>query len=47
MVRVVGSPIHMADAPVSIRIPPPSLGRHTAEVKAEIAGAPAKELAAE
>lgn len=37
MVRVIGSPIHMSDAPVSIRIPPPSLGRHTAEVKAGLA----------
>ena len=42
-VRVVGSPIHMTDAPVAIRIAPPSLGRHTAEVKAELA----KGLAAE
>jgi crotonobetainyl-CoA:carnitine CoA-transferase CaiB-like acyl-CoA transferase len=36
-VRVIGSPINMSDAPVAIRIPPPSLGRHTAEVKAELA----------
>lgn len=36
-VRVIGSPINMSDAPVSIRIPPPSLGRHTAEVKAALA----------
>jgi formyl-CoA transferase len=43
MVRVIGSPIHMSDAPVSIRIPPPSLGRHTAEVKAGLA----KDIAAE
>ena len=42
-VRVIGSPINMSDAPVSIRIPPPSLGRHTAEVKAELA----KSMAAE
>jgi formyl-CoA transferase len=42
-VRVVGSPIHMTDAPVAIRIAPPSLGRHTAEVKAGIA----KDIAAE
>jgi crotonobetainyl-CoA:carnitine CoA-transferase CaiB-like acyl-CoA transferase len=42
-VRVIGSPIHMTDAPVSIRIPPPSLGRHTAEVKAWLA----KDIAAE
>ena len=35
-VRVVGSPIHLEDAPVSIRIPPADLGQHTAEVLAEI-----------
>jgi len=31
--RVMGSPIHMSDAPVSIRLPPPRLGKHTDEVK--------------
>lgn len=35
--RLVGSPIHMSEAPVTLRIPPPALGRHTAEVKAELA----------
>jgi crotonobetainyl-CoA:carnitine CoA-transferase CaiB-like acyl-CoA transferase len=35
-VRVVGSPVHMSDAPVEIRIAPPSLGRHTDEVLAEL-----------
>ncbi|WP_342363473.1 CoA transferase [Terrarubrum flagellatum] len=35
-VRVVGSPIHMTDAPVSIRIPPAALGRHTDAVRAEV-----------
>ncbi|MBV8183098.1 MAG: CoA transferase [Hyphomicrobiales bacterium] len=35
-VRVVGSPIHLEDAPVSIRVPPADLGQHTAEVLAEI-----------
>ena len=35
-IKVVGSPIHMEDAPVSIRIPPPSLGRHTDAVVAEL-----------
>jgi crotonobetainyl-CoA:carnitine CoA-transferase CaiB-like acyl-CoA transferase len=34
--RVMGSPIHMSDAPVSIRLPPPSLGRHTEAIKAEL-----------
>ena len=42
-VRVVGTPIHMTDAPVAVRIPPPSLGRHTAEVKAELS----RDIAAE
>jgi crotonobetainyl-CoA:carnitine CoA-transferase CaiB-like acyl-CoA transferase len=31
--RVMGSPIHMSDAPVSIRLPPPQLGKHTEEIK--------------
>jgi crotonobetainyl-CoA:carnitine CoA-transferase CaiB-like acyl-CoA transferase len=35
-VRVVGSPIHLADAPVTIRIPPAQLGQHTAQILAEI-----------
>jgi formyl-CoA transferase len=29
----MGSPIHMDDAPVSIRLPPPRLGKHTDEIK--------------
>jgi formyl-CoA transferase len=36
-IRVVGSPIHMSDAPVSIRVAPPSLGRDTDAVRAEVA----------
>jgi formyl-CoA transferase len=35
-VKVVGSPIHMADAAVTIRIPPATLGQHTEEVLAEL-----------
>jgi crotonobetainyl-CoA:carnitine CoA-transferase CaiB-like acyl-CoA transferase len=35
-VRVVGSPIHLEDAPVTIRIPPADLGQHTDEVLAEL-----------
>jgi len=31
--RVMGSPIHMSDAPVSIRLPPPRLGKHTEEIR--------------
>jgi crotonobetainyl-CoA:carnitine CoA-transferase CaiB-like acyl-CoA transferase len=38
-IRVVGSPIHMTDAPVTIRVAPPSLGRDTAAVRAELAQA--------
>jgi formyl-CoA transferase len=36
-VRVVGSPIHLTDAPVTIRIPPAHLGQHTNDVRAEMA----------
>jgi crotonobetainyl-CoA:carnitine CoA-transferase CaiB-like acyl-CoA transferase len=36
-IRVVGSPIHLADAPVSIRIAPARLGQHTEDVRAEMA----------
>jgi crotonobetainyl-CoA:carnitine CoA-transferase CaiB-like acyl-CoA transferase len=38
-VRVVGSPIHMSDAPVTIRIAPATLGQHTQDVLAELAQA--------
>ncbi len=36
-VKVVGSPIHMSDAPVTIRIAPAKLGQHTQDVLAELA----------
>jgi formyl-CoA transferase len=36
-VRLVGSPIHLEDAPVTVRVPPAALGQHTQEVLAEIA----------
>ena len=36
-VKVVGSPIHMSDAPVTIRVAPAKLGQHTEEVLAELA----------
>jgi crotonobetainyl-CoA:carnitine CoA-transferase CaiB-like acyl-CoA transferase len=36
-VRLVGSPIHLEDAPVTVRVPPAELGQHTQEVLAEIA----------
>jgi formyl-CoA transferase len=35
-VRVVGSPVHLSDAPVTIRIPPPRLGQHTGALLAEL-----------
>jgi crotonobetainyl-CoA:carnitine CoA-transferase CaiB-like acyl-CoA transferase len=38
-VKCVGSPIHMTDAPVTIRVPPATLGQHTQEVLAEVAQA--------
>ncbi len=41
-VKVVGSPIHMDRAPVSIRIAPARLGQHTDEVLAELGLARAK-----
>lgn len=34
--RVVGSPVHLSDAPVTIRIVPPGLGEHTDEVLAAL-----------
>jgi formyl-CoA transferase len=34
-VRVMGSPVHLSDAPVAIRRAPPQLGQHTDEVLAE------------
>jgi formyl-CoA transferase len=36
--RLVASPIHMSDAPVTLRLPPPRLGQHTDAVLAELAG---------
>ena len=44
-VRVVGSPVHLSDAAVSVRIPPAELGQHTAEVLAEIGGARIEKVA--
>ena len=44
-VRVVGSPVHLEDAPVGIRIPPAELGQHTAEVLAEIGLPPVEKVA--
>jgi crotonobetainyl-CoA:carnitine CoA-transferase CaiB-like acyl-CoA transferase len=36
MLRVVGSPVHLSDAPVEVRIMPPKLGQHTAAVLGEL-----------
>ena len=44
-VRVVGSPVHLSDAPVTIRIPPAELGRHTGEVLREIESRSAEKVA--
>jgi crotonobetainyl-CoA:carnitine CoA-transferase CaiB-like acyl-CoA transferase len=35
-IRVVGSPVHLSEAPVTIRIVPPALGEHTDEVLAAL-----------
>jgi formyl-CoA transferase len=35
-VRVIGSPVHLSDAPVAVRLPPPKLGQHTGAVLAEL-----------
>jgi crotonobetainyl-CoA:carnitine CoA-transferase CaiB-like acyl-CoA transferase len=39
-IKVVGSPIHMEDAPVTIRIPPAQLGQYTDDVLRELGLAP-------
>jgi formyl-CoA transferase len=44
-IRVVGSPIHLQDAPVTLRVPPAHLGQHTEEVLGEL-GIRGKENAA-
>jgi formyl-CoA transferase len=45
-VRVMGSPVHLAEAPVTIRRAPPQLGQHTDEVIAEYGGARARAVPA-
>lgn len=44
-VKLVGSPFHLSDTPVSYRLPPPVMGSHTAEVLAALAGLSQAELA--
>jgi crotonobetainyl-CoA:carnitine CoA-transferase CaiB-like acyl-CoA transferase len=45
-VRVVGSPVHLADAPVTIRLAPPKLGQHTGAILAELGLPKASEVGA-
>jgi crotonobetainyl-CoA:carnitine CoA-transferase CaiB-like acyl-CoA transferase len=35
-VRSLGNPVHLSETPVSYRLPPPTLGQHTAEVLAAL-----------
>ncbi len=39
-VRSVGNPVHLSETPVSYRLPPPTLGQHTAEVLAALGYTP-------
>ena len=43
-IRVIGSPVHMEGAVVRVRIPPPKLGAHTEDIRAEVARGTAKGL---
>jgi crotonobetainyl-CoA:carnitine CoA-transferase CaiB-like acyl-CoA transferase len=36
LVKSLGNPLHFADTPVSYRLPPPTLGEHTAPILAEL-----------
>ena len=44
-VKLVGSPFHMSETPVSYRLPPPVMGQHTAEVLTFLLGLSTSELA--
>ena len=44
-VKLVGSPFHLSDTPVSYRLPPPVMGLHTAEVLTALTGLSQAELA--
>ena len=37
-IKLVGSPFHLSDTPVSYRLPPPVMGAHTEAVLGEILG---------
>ncbi|MGE3845157.1 MAG: CoA transferase, partial [Vicinamibacterales bacterium] len=41
--RVLGNPVKLSDTPSSVRLPPPRLGQHTAEVLAELDVRPVEE----
>jgi formyl-CoA transferase/CoA:oxalate CoA-transferase len=36
LVKSLGNPVRLADTPVSFRLPPPTLGEHTAEILSEL-----------
>ena len=44
-VKLVGSPFHLSDTPVSYRLPPPVMGAHTAEILTVLTGLSQAELA--
>jgi len=44
-IKLVGSPFHMSNTPVSYRLPPPVMGSHTAEVLTVLTGLSQAELA--
>lgn len=44
-VKLVGSPFHLSDTPISYRLPPPVMGQHTAETLTFLLGLSTSELA--
>ncbi len=44
-VKLVGSPFHLSDTPISYRLPPPVMGQHTAETLTFLLGLSSSELA--